>query len=72
MDILSMREKSGVVKGKICVNGKAVTKAFKRDIGFVDQHDMLLPTMTVMESLMFSALLRLPCTMAFKDKVGTS
>ena len=54
------------------MNGQPIRRSFKKDIGFVDQHDMLLPTMTVMESLMFSALLRLPRSVSLKEKVGVA
>lgn len=70
MDILSMKNKSGRVSGQIYVNGSPLKASFKRCIGFVDQHDMLLPTLTVMESLMFSGLLRLPRTLTMAKKVG--
>ena len=68
MDILSMKTKSGRVQGQIFVNGAPLKASFKQNIGFVDQHDMLLPTLTVMESLMFSGLLRLPKGLTMKEK----
>eukprot|EP01134_Creolimax_fragrantissima_P000448 CFRG0448T1 len=60
MDILSMRHKAGRTTGSITIGGRSRTRAFKRDIGFVDQEDLLIPTLTVMETLMYSAELRLP------------
>jgi len=39
-------------------------------IGFVDQEDHLIGTMTVYEAVLFSALLRLPDEMAIETKVG--
>ncbi|KNC87622.1 hypothetical protein SARC_00253 [Sphaeroforma arctica JP610] len=60
MDILSMRDKSGRTSGSITIGGKQRTSAFKRDIGFVDQEDLLIDTLTVAETLMYSAELRLP------------
>jgi ABC-type multidrug transport system ATPase subunit len=68
MDILSMKNKSGRVSGQIFVNSAPLKAAFKRSIGFVDQHDMLMPTLTVIESIMFSALLRLPKTLTMAEK----
>ncbi|GAB5032377.1 abc transporter [Nannochloropsis oceanica] len=68
MDILSMKAKSGKVSGQIYVNGAPLTETFKKCIGFVGQHDMLMPTLTVMESLMFSGLLRLPKRLTMKEK----
>lgn len=68
LDILSMKAKSGRVSGRIFVNGQPLKASFKQNIGFVAQHDMLLPTLTVMESLMFSGLLRLPQRLTMAEK----
>uniref|UniRef100_A0A803PJ06 ABC transporter domain-containing protein n=1 Tax=Cannabis sativa TaxID=3483 RepID=A0A803PJ06_CANSA len=46
--------------GSIFINGKPVDKAeFKKTSGYVTQKDMLFPLLTVEETLMFSAKLRL-------------
>ena len=46
--------------GSILINGKPVDKAqFKKTSGYVTQKDMLFPLLTVEETLMFSAKLRL-------------
>ena len=63
-----MKNKSGRVSGQTFVNGAPLKAAFKRSIGFVDQHDMLMPTLTVIESVMFSALLRLPKHLSMAEK----
>lgn len=63
-----MKNKSGRVSGRISVNGQPLTASFKRQIGFVDQHDVLMPTLTVVETIMFSALLRLPKTLTMAEK----
>jgi ABC-type multidrug transport system ATPase subunit len=68
MDILSMKNKSGRISGQISINGHPLTAAFKRQIGFVDQHDVLMPTLTVIETIMFSALLRLPKSLTMAEK----
>eukprot|EP01135_Chromosphaera_perkinsii_P001583 Nk52_evm53s207 gene=Nk52_evmTU53s207 len=60
LDILSGKTKRGRIDGEITVNGKPFTKAFKRRIGFVDQEEALMATLTVQESLTYSAMLRLP------------
>ncbi|KAI9137916.1 hypothetical protein BKA69DRAFT_1127772 [Paraphysoderma sedebokerense] len=69
LDILARRNKTGTVSGEIYVNGKALAdNEFKRIIGFVDQEDTLMGTLTVEETIMYSALLRLPRDMSFEAK----
>ncbi|KAK7305280.1 hypothetical protein VNO77_43183 [Canavalia gladiata] len=56
------------VKGKITYNDTHYTPAIKRRIGFVTQEDVLFPELTVEETLVFSALLRLPTNMSKQQK----
>ena len=61
LDILARKNKRGIVDGSFYVNGeKASDSNYKSVIGFVDQEDTMLPTLTVHETIMTSALLRLP------------
>ncbi|CAL0309738.1 unnamed protein product [Lupinus luteus] len=55
-------------KGKITYNDVPYTPAVKRRIGFVAQEDVLFPQLTVEETLVFSALLRLPTNMSKQQK----
>lgn len=65
LDILARKKKKGQAAGDIYVNGKQYSsKQYKRVIGFVDQEDYLMPTLTVYETIATSALLRLPKTMS--------
>lgn len=69
LDILAHKNKDGRVDGQILVNGYGVTEnQFKSIIGFVDQEDALMPTLTVYETILNSALLRLPKTMSRNAK----
>ncbi|AQZ18621.1 ADP1 (YCR011C) [Zygosaccharomyces parabailii] len=69
LDILAMKKKVGQVSGDIRVNGQVVTqKDYVKLIGFVDQDDYLLPTLTVYETVLNSALLRLPRVIPFETK----
>ncbi|RNJ55815.1 hypothetical protein D7B24_008012 [Verticillium nonalfalfae] len=64
LDILARKNKRGRVSGDFLVNGEKVTDAaYKNVIGFVDQEDTMLPTLTVHETILTSALLRLPRNM---------
>ena len=61
LDILARKNKRGDVAGDFFVNGEKVSDAdFKNVVGFVDQEDTMLPTLTVHETILNSALLRLP------------
>lgn len=69
LDILAMKRKTGQVTGSIKVNGSDIPrKDFTKLIGFVDQDDYLLPTLTVYETVLNSALLRLPRSFSFAAK----
>ncbi|KAJ2600443.1 (ABC) transporter [Coemansia sp. RSA 1722] len=69
LDILSRREKCGVVTGKVQINDKDIisgitTEEFHRMSGYVDQQDLHVATATVYETVLTSALLRLPQAMS--------
>jgi ABC-type multidrug transport system ATPase subunit len=65
LDILAKRTKSGTVGGEIYVNGHVIPNSqYKKVIGYVDQEDTMIPTLTVYETVLYSALLRLPRTMS--------
>lgn len=69
LDILAKKTKRGVVTGEILVNGRKMTREkFRRIVGFVDQDDTLMPTLTVYETVLYSALLRLPRSMSLEAK----
>lgn len=69
LDILAGKSKNGSTSGSIYVNGNVLSaKDFKKIVGFVDQEDHLIPTLTVYETVLNSALLRLPKKMSFKAK----
>lgn len=69
LDILARKNKRGVVQGDFYVNGeKVIDKEYRNVIGFVDQDDTMLPTLTVHETIMTSALLRLPRDMGTSAK----
>ncbi|BFI31254.1 ATP-binding cassette, subfamily G (WHITE), member 2 [Marchantia polymorpha subsp. ruderalis] len=55
--------------GKITYNGAAYTSALKSRIGFVTQDDVLFPVLTVRETLVFAALLRLSPKMSHREKI---
>lgn len=61
LDILARKNKKGNVTGSFFVNGEQISDTdFKSVIGFVDQEDAMMSTLTVHETILNSALLRLP------------
>ncbi|KAL1511432.1 hypothetical protein AB1Y20_006231 [Prymnesium parvum] len=57
--VLCGRKSRGVVRGAVCIHGEPVAPADRRiDVGYVTQDDVLPPTSTVEEHLMFHASLR--------------
>ncbi|KAF9685108.1 hypothetical protein SADUNF_Sadunf03G0020000 [Salix dunnii] len=59
---------NGKLSGKITYNGQPFSGAMKRRTGFVAQDDILYPHLTVTETLLFTALLRLPKTLTRDEK----
>ena len=69
LDILARKNKRGFVEGNFYVNGEKVNDSeYRSVIGFVDQDDTMLPTLTVHETITTSALLRLPRDMNISMK----
>ncbi|KAJ7679240.1 hypothetical protein DFH06DRAFT_507364 [Mycena polygramma] len=69
LDILARKAKRGQVAGTTYVNGREVKdQQFKAVTGFVDQEDTLMSTLTVYETVLYSALLRLPRDMSLEAK----
>jgi ABC-type multidrug transport system ATPase subunit len=69
LDILARKNKVGMTSGDFYLNGEKIrNEEFKSVIGFVDQDDTLLPTLTVHETILDSALLRLPKEMSRGSK----
>ncbi|XP_016462263.2 ABC transporter G family member 14 [Nicotiana tabacum] len=59
---------SGKLSGKITYNSQPFSGAIKRSTGFVAQDDILYPHLTVTETLLFTALLRLPQSLSKQEK----
>ncbi|CAL5088799.1 unnamed protein product [Urochloa decumbens] len=61
MDVLAGRKTSGYIEGNITVSGyPKKQETFARVSGYCEQNDIHSPNVTVYESLVFSAWLRLP------------
>ncbi|OAY26651.1 ABC transporter G family member 32 [Manihot esculenta] len=61
MDVLAGRKTGGIIEGSICISGyPKKQETFARISGYCEQNDIHSPCLTVFESLLFSAWLRLP------------
>ncbi|XP_022732621.1 ABC transporter G family member 32 [Durio zibethinus] len=61
MDVLAGRKTGGVIEGTIHISGyQKRQETFARISGYCEQNDIHSPCLTVLESLIFSAWLRLP------------
>lgn len=61
MDVLAGRKTGGYIEGKITISGYSKKQeTFARISGYCEQNDIHSPHVTVHESLLYSAWLRLP------------
>lgn len=61
MDVLAGRKTGGIIEGSIYISGyPKKQETFARISGYCEQNDIHSPCLTVLESLLFSASLRLP------------
>ncbi|RXH79369.1 hypothetical protein DVH24_040516 [Malus domestica] len=59
----------GKISGKITYNGQNFSSSMKHNIGFVSQDDVLYPHLSVLETLTYTALLRLPKQLTKEEKI---
>lgn len=59
----------GKTSGSITYNDHPFSSSVKRKIGFVTQDDVLYPHLSVLETLTYAALLRLPKNLSLEEKV---
>lgn len=59
----------GKTSGNITYNSQPFSSSVKRKIGFVTQDDVLYPHLTVIETLTYAAMLRLPKSLTHEEKV---
>lgn len=69
LDILANRKgDNGEITGTLLINGSEIDDDYKRLCSYVVQEDILLPTITVRETLQFYADLKLPRSWTTKEK----
>lgn len=70
LDALAQRTTMGVITGDVFVDGRQRDASFQRKTGYVQQQDLHLQTSTVREALNFSAILRQPASVPYKEKIA--
>lgn len=71
MDVLSGRKTRGYIEGDIRISGyPKKQETFARISGYCEQNDIHSPQVTVSESLMYSAFLRLPKEVSKEEKMA--
>ncbi|XP_054840129.1 broad substrate specificity ATP-binding cassette transporter ABCG2-like [Eublepharis macularius] len=68
LDVLAARKDPTGLSGNVLIDGALQPPNFKCISGYVVQDDVVMGTMTVRENLLFSAALRLPCSISFQEK----
>lgn len=68
LNALSGRLPGHYFTGTVLANGKKMTNQIRKRTGFVAQDDVLYPHLTVRETLIFCALLRLPKSLSRREK----
>lgn len=61
--------RKGYWKGELRLNGRALWKDWERDMAYVMQKDIFYDELSVRENLLYTALLRLPCTWSEAKKL---
>ncbi|KAA8541751.1 hypothetical protein F0562_022903 [Nyssa sinensis] len=71
MDVLAGRKTGGYIEGDISISGyPKKQETFARISGYCEQNDIHSPQVTVKESLIYSAFLRLPKEVGDKEKIN--
>ncbi|KAF3779754.1 ABC transporter G family member 45 [Nymphaea thermarum] len=69
LDVLAGRKTGGIIEGKVSIAGRPKKQeTFSRVFGYCEQNDLHSPYITVHESLLFSASLRLPLEVTSETK----
>ncbi|OTA63684.1 hypothetical protein K449DRAFT_31387 [Hypoxylon sp. EC38] len=71
LNVLADRTTIGMVSGDVSVGSQKRDASFRRKVGYVQQEDIHLASMTVREALQFCALLRQPESITKEDKLAS-
>lgn len=68
LNVLSQKLSPDQVEGSIRIGNHVVTKRDRRNMGFVFQDDLMLSNLTVRETILTSAELKLPVSLPSSEK----
>ena len=69
LDVLAQRKTGGKMEGDVIVNANFKDSYYNRLVGYVEQSNIFLPTLTVRETLQYSALMRLKAEIPHAEKL---
>ncbi len=69
LNVLAGRADYGTLQGSVLANGRKRDSSWKRVAAYVEQDDILYADLTVRETLLFAAKLRLPEKMSEEEKI---
>lgn len=70
LNVLAGRIGAGALEGVITINDRLRSPAtWKSIIGYVEQEDLMYQNLTVRETLTFAAMMRLPYSMSYEEKI---
>ena len=69
LDVLAQRKTGGKLEGDVIVNGNFKDQYYNRLVGYVEQSNIFLPTLSVRETLQYSANMRLQSDIPQKEKL---
>lgn len=68
MNILAARVHAGEISGTICYNDEKRPSNWKKYVGYIEQQDVMYENLTVFETLMFAARLRMDAAVSYEEK----
>nr|XP_039270074.1 broad substrate specificity ATP-binding cassette transporter ABCG2-like [Styela clava] len=68
LDVLANRKDPAWCEGNVLIDGQPIPRNFRNYSGYVTQNDLMVATISVRESLWFSANLRMPTTVSRVEK----
>ena len=60
LDVLAGRVNAECMQGQVLYNGRPRDKYLRKSLAYVEQHDVLIPTLTARQLLTYSAKMKFP------------